>query len=129
MNLTLGGLFGYASSKCITRRKVPSSKGVSAGPMMTAFLQMVRQHAKIFCMLSTFVLHWHRGTGRGGNDVACGESGQSVPGHDIVGNRRCRNTSGRVCLHALHRLLLVGLNKPNRLQLACSCITLEGGVP
>jgi hypothetical protein len=38
MNLTAGGLFGYCSSKCITSRKVPSSKGVSAGPMMTAFL-------------------------------------------------------------------------------------------
>jgi len=37
MNLTAGGLFGYCSSKCITRRKVPSSKGVSAGPIMTAF--------------------------------------------------------------------------------------------
>nr|AGU10932.1 hypothetical protein [uncultured organism] len=38
MNLTAGGLFGYCSSKCITNRKVPSSKGVSAGPMITAFL-------------------------------------------------------------------------------------------
>lgn len=38
MNLTPGGLLGYASSKCITSLKVPSSKGVSAGPMMTAFL-------------------------------------------------------------------------------------------
>jgi hypothetical protein len=38
INFTPGGLFGYASSKCITRRKVPSSKGVSAGPIMTAFL-------------------------------------------------------------------------------------------
>lgn len=38
MNLTDGGLFGYCSSKCITSLKVPSSKGVSAGPMMTAFL-------------------------------------------------------------------------------------------
>jgi len=37
MNLTCGGLFGYCSSNCITRRNVPSSKGVSAGPMMTAF--------------------------------------------------------------------------------------------
>lgn len=39
MNLTPGGLLGYCSSKCITRRKVPSSKGVSAGPMITAFLR------------------------------------------------------------------------------------------
>jgi hypothetical protein len=38
-----------------------------------------------------------------------GVSGQVVPGHDIVGNRRCRNTSGRVCLHALYRLLLARL--------------------
>ena len=40
INLTAGGLLGYASSKCITRRNVPSSKGVSAGPMMTAFLSI-----------------------------------------------------------------------------------------
>jgi hypothetical protein len=38
MNFTAGGLLGYCSSKCMTSRKVPSSKGVSAGPMMTAFL-------------------------------------------------------------------------------------------
>lgn len=38
MNLTEGGLFGYCSSKCITSRKVPSSKAVSAGPIITAFL-------------------------------------------------------------------------------------------
>lgn len=37
MNLTEGGLLGYCSSKCMTSRNVPSSKGVSAGPMMTAF--------------------------------------------------------------------------------------------
>lgn len=40
MNLTAGGLFGYCSSKVITSRKVPSSKGVSAGPIMTAFLRV-----------------------------------------------------------------------------------------
>lgn len=39
MNLTAGGLLGYCSSKCITRRNVPSSKGVSAGPIITAFLR------------------------------------------------------------------------------------------
>lgn len=39
MNLTPGGLLGYCSSKCMARRNVPSSKGVSAGPMMTAFLR------------------------------------------------------------------------------------------
>ena len=38
MNLTAGGLFGYCSSKCMTSLNVPSSKGVSAGPMITAFL-------------------------------------------------------------------------------------------
>jgi len=38
MNLTPGGLFGYASSKCMTNLNVPSSKGVSAGPIITAFL-------------------------------------------------------------------------------------------
>jgi hypothetical protein len=38
MNLTAGGLFGYCSSNVITSRKVPSSKGVSAGPIITAFL-------------------------------------------------------------------------------------------
>jgi hypothetical protein len=38
MNLTVGGLFGYASSNCMISLKVPSSNGVSAGPMITAFL-------------------------------------------------------------------------------------------
>ena len=38
INLTAGGLLGYCSSKCMTSRKVPSSNGVSAGPMITAFL-------------------------------------------------------------------------------------------
>lgn len=38
MNLTCGGLLGYCSSNCMTSLKVPSSKGVSAGPMITAFL-------------------------------------------------------------------------------------------
>ena len=39
MNLTAGGLLGYCSSKCMTSRKVPSSNGVSAGPIITAFLR------------------------------------------------------------------------------------------
>lgn len=39
MNLTCGGLLGYCSSNCMTSRNVPSSNGVSAGPMMTAFLE------------------------------------------------------------------------------------------
>ena len=33
----VGALLGYDSSKESTRRKVPSSNGVSAGPKMTAF--------------------------------------------------------------------------------------------
>lgn len=41
MNFTPGGLFGYCSSKCMTNLKVPSSKGVSTGPMMTAFLRVI----------------------------------------------------------------------------------------
>ena len=41
INLTPGGLFGYCSSKCMIKRNVPSSKGVSEGPMMTAFLFMI----------------------------------------------------------------------------------------
>jgi hypothetical protein len=41
MNLTCGGLLGYCSSNCITRRNVPSSNGVSAGPIITAFLREV----------------------------------------------------------------------------------------
>lgn len=41
MNLTPGGLFGYCSSKCMTNLNVPSSKGVSDGPIMTAFLHNV----------------------------------------------------------------------------------------
>lgn len=38
MNFTPGGFWGYCSSKCITSLNVPSSKGVSDGPMITAFL-------------------------------------------------------------------------------------------
>ena len=36
-NLTVGGLFGYSSVNSIVNLKVPSSKGVSWGPKMTAF--------------------------------------------------------------------------------------------
>ena len=43
-NLTVGGLLGYCSSNCMIRRKVPSSNGVSAGPMMTAFLLACERH-------------------------------------------------------------------------------------
>ena len=39
MNLTPGGLLGYCSSNCMTSLNVPSSNGVSAGPMITAFLR------------------------------------------------------------------------------------------
>ena len=65
MNLTPGGLFGYASSKCMTSLKVPSSKGVSAGPMMTAFL-INRQSRVLWLDLD---LRW-----------------AVVPGHDVVGD-------------------------------------------
>ena len=51
MNLTDGGLFGYCSSKCITSLKVPSSKGVSAGPIMTAFLK--KKHRVSRCERNT----------------------------------------------------------------------------
>ena len=36
MNLTVGGLLGYCSSNCMTNLNVPSSSGVSLGPIMTA---------------------------------------------------------------------------------------------
>lgn len=36
-NLTVGGLFGYSSVNSIVNLKVPSSKGVSCGPKITAF--------------------------------------------------------------------------------------------
>ena len=36
-NLTVGGLFGYDSSKVSKSLKVPSSNGVSDGPKITAF--------------------------------------------------------------------------------------------
>ena len=52
MNFTPGGLLGYCSSKCMTSLKVPSSKGVSDGPMMTAFLYRTYQSSilvNIFC--------------------------------------------------------------------------------
>lgn len=38
INLTCGGLFGYCSSNTIVSRNVPSSNGVSPGPIITAFL-------------------------------------------------------------------------------------------
>lgn len=36
-NLTAGGLLGYCSSNCNAKRNVPSSNGVSDGPIITAF--------------------------------------------------------------------------------------------
>jgi hypothetical protein len=58
MNLTPGGLLGYASSKCMTRRKVPSSKGVSAGPIMTAFLYLCQyESSKGVLKVSVSSLH------------------------------------------------------------------------
>lgn len=81
MNLTAGGLLGYCSSKCMTSRKVPSSNGVSAGPIMTAFL-MIRSQ---FCVRSSAQI----------------SVSSSIPGHDIIGNGGCRHAGGRVGLHAL----------------------------
>jgi hypothetical protein len=46
------------------------------------------------------------GAARCGRRVACGGQGRVVPGHDIVGDGRGRNTSRRVCLHALFVALL-----------------------
>ena len=40
-DLTVGGLFGYSSVNSIVSLKVPSSKGVSWGPKMTAFQSMM----------------------------------------------------------------------------------------
>lgn len=40
-NLTVGGLFGYDSSNVSISLKVPSSNGVSPGPKMTAFHNMM----------------------------------------------------------------------------------------
>ena len=85
MNLTPGGLLGYCSSKCITRRKVPSSNGVSEGPMMTAFL----------CWISIY-----QENRRCGVCWYCDQ--RLLPCHDIVGNRRCRNACRRVRLHSLY---------------------------
>ncbi len=88
MNLTEGGLFGYCSSKCITRRKVPSSKGVSAGPMMIAFLfgdpGVSREDAE-----------------DAEDAVGEGAGRRFSPGHDVVGHRGRGHASGRVGLHAL----------------------------
>ena len=39
--LTVGGLFGYSSVNSIVNLKVPSSKGVSCGPNITAFHNMI----------------------------------------------------------------------------------------
>ena len=39
--LTVGGLLGYSSVNSIVNLKVPSSKGVSCGPNMTAFHNMI----------------------------------------------------------------------------------------
>ena len=56
MNFTPGGLLGYCSSKCMTSLNVPSSKGVSTGPMMTAFLGAFGQ-CTTFNMCSMFRGH------------------------------------------------------------------------
>ena len=65
MKRTPGGLFGYCSSNVMTRRNVPSSKGVSDGPMMTAFLFQYQNHD----------------AGCEGLEVSC-----DLPCHDVVGH-------------------------------------------
>ena len=40
-DLTVGGLLGYSSVNSIVNLKVPSSNGVSCGPKMTAFHNMM----------------------------------------------------------------------------------------
>lgn len=86
MNFTAGGLLGYCSSKCITSLKVPSSKGVSAGPMMTAFLD--RGSESQLLPLSFGV-------------EKTGLRARYSPGHDIIGDWRCRYAGWGVSLHAL----------------------------
>src|SRR3954469_16805930 len=78
MNLTAGGLFGYCSSKCITSRKVPSSKGVSAGPIITAFLLRGQQLSLPFS-----------------------SRGFHLPGHNVIRHGGSRNSSRRISLHTL----------------------------
>jgi hypothetical protein len=77
-NFTAGGLLGYCSSNCMTSLKVPSSKGVSAGPMMTAFLE---------------VFHQSKVTRLAGRMV--------IPLHDIVSHWGSGNTGRRIGLHSL----------------------------
>jgi hypothetical protein len=84
MNFTCGGLFGYCSSNCMTSLNVPSSNGVSAGPMMTAFLMTKRGQKAVGVWLS-------RGASR--EDYS--------PGHDVVGDWGGRDAGRRISLHAL----------------------------
>lgn len=70
MKRTPGGLLGYCSSKCMTSLNVPSSKGVSDGPMITAFL----------ITLSAYVC------AENPNSLCC--KGRIIPGHDIIGDGR-----------------------------------------
>ena len=58
---------------------MPSSKGVSAGPMMTAFLEKISKREK--------------------------GKGKDVPGHDIVGDGRGGYTSWGVGLHSLEEMV------------------------
>jgi len=85
-NFTPGGLFGYCSSKCITRRNVPSSKGVPSGPIMTAFLKRLQFGWGIFGLIQGY---W--------------------PCHDIICYRRRRNARGRISLHALFHIKLISV--------------------
>ena len=60
MNLTPGGLLGYCSSNCMTSLNVPSSNGVSAGPMITAFLRLTcelyRREGGVLCTYHVMTL-------------------------------------------------------------------------
>jgi hypothetical protein len=68
----------------MTSRNVPSSNGVSAGPIMTAFLRS-------------------RKLGMSVGD------GVTIPRHNIVCDGRSGYSSGRVGLHALHEQVMLAL--------------------
>jgi hypothetical protein len=78
MNFTAGGLLGYCSSNCMISLNVPSSKGVSEGPMMTAFLNRLYQY------------------------IAISKTDErDKPGHDVIGDRRGADSGRSIGLHSL----------------------------
>lgn len=97
MNFTPGGLLGYCSSKCMTSRKVPSSNGVSAGPIMTAFLRNTSAGAQ---PKSSYI--------------------EGIPGHNIVCHRRRGDAGRRIRLHALrsgrsaHRVISIAVGRQRK---------------